>query len=96
MAACIFNVDSTQLADAESAGNAMSEQAAAMNEAQSQLDSLDKPSLDSDSMFGDMLSFNTGTLRVLSAVTNQPNVTAMIVVVFTFALCGYIFFGKKK
>ena len=77
------------------AGQAMSDQADSMNQAQDELNSVDKPSLSPDNLFGDILVFDTGGLRVLSAITSNSQVTAMLVVVFTFALCGYIFFGKK-
>ena len=76
------------------AGTAMSDQAAEMSQAQTQLDAVDKPDLNDD-MFGSMLNFNPGGLKILTAITNNGQVTAMLVVVFTFALCGYIFFGKK-
>lgn len=77
------------------AGDAMSDQAVEMNQAQDQLNSIDKPSLDTNGLFGTMLNFNPGGLKILTAITNNGQVTAMLVVVFTFALCGYIFFGKK-
>lgn len=66
-----------------------------MSEANSQLNSVEKPSLDTGQLFGDILQFDTGGLVVLSAITSNPYVTSVMVVVFTFALCGYVFFGKK-
>lgn len=77
------------------AGASMSDQAQSMNEANSQLDSIDRPSIDPSSLFGDFLNFDTGGLRVLSVITSNKYVTPLMVVVFTFALCGYVFFGKK-
>lgn len=77
------------------AGDAMSDQAAAMDEAQSQMDSVDRPSVDADSMLSGFVNFDTGGLSVLSVLTSNAVVTPMLTVVFTFALCGYIFFGKK-
>lgn len=78
------------------AGSEMSDQAAAMNEAQAQLDAVERPSVDTDQMLGDYINFDSGGLRVLSVITSNNLVTPMLTVVFTFALCGYIFFGKKR
>lgn len=77
------------------AGEQMSDQAVEMNAAQSQLDAVARPEVDVDDMLGGFLDFNTGGLSVLSVMTSNSYVTAMMTVVFTFALCGYIFFGKK-
>lgn len=90
-----FTGNSAQNNALKDAGQAMSDQAASMNQAQDQLDSVDKPSVDPDSLFGDILTYDTGGLKILSAITSNGQVTAMLVVVFTFALCGYVFFGKK-
>lgn len=90
-----FSGSSAQNNALKDAGQAMSDQAASMNQAQDQLDSVDKPSVDPDSLFGDILTYDTGGLKILSAITSNGQVTAMLVVVFTFALCGYVFFGKK-
>ena len=77
------------------AGEQMSDQAADMNAAQSQLDAVARPEVNADDMLDGFLDFNTGGLSVLSVMTSNSYVTAMMTVVFTFALCGYIFFGKK-
>lgn len=77
------------------AGDQMSEQAGQMNEANDALNSTDKPSLDTDSMFSGMLDFDTGGLTILASMTSNAYVTQILVVVFTFALCSYVFFGKR-
>lgn len=77
------------------AGEQMSEQAGQMNEANDSLNSVDKPVLDTDSMFTGILDFNTGGLTILSCMTGNVYVTQVLIVVFTFALCGYVFFGKR-
>lgn len=77
------------------AGSEMSDQAAEMNEAQAQLDAVERPTVDSDSLLGNIINFDTGGLNILSAITSNHYTTSLMVVVFTFALCAYIFFGKK-
>lgn len=77
------------------AGEQMSEQAGQMNEANDALNSVEKPSLDTGGMFDSLLDFDTGGLAILSCMTSNVYVTQLLVVVFTFALCSYVFFGKR-
>lgn len=79
----------------QQAGDAMSEQADSMQQANDQMNAVDKPELDTDDLLGNFLDFNTGGLTILSSMTSNAFVPQLMVVVFTFALCGYIFFGKK-
>ena len=57
---------------------------------------VETPDIDAGSLVGDYTNFSPGGLSILASVTSNEYVTAMLVVVFTFALCGYIFFGKKR
>lgn len=81
--------------DLKQAGNVMSEQADQMNQAQDSMNSVERPTIDSDELLGGFLNFDTGGLRILSALTSNAWVPQLMIVVFTLALCGYVFFGKK-
>lgn len=75
-------------------GEAMQEQANQMQQANDALQSVEKPSIEGVTM-DSYLNFNGGTMAILSVLTGNPFITAMLVVVFTFAMVGYIFFGKR-
>lgn len=77
-------------------GEAMKEQASQMQQANDAMNSVAKPSLDTGAMLDQYLNFNPTGLAILSVITGNPFATSMLVVIFTFALCGYIFFGKKR
>lgn len=79
----------------EEAGAAMSDQASDFNAANDQLNSADKPDLDSDQLLSGVLDFDTHGLTLLSSMTSNQYVTQLMIVVFTCALCGFVFFGKK-
>ena len=77
-------------------GDAMSEQAEQMQQANDAMSSVEKPSVDTGAMLDQYLNFNPSALALLAVFTNNAFVTPMLVVIFTFALCGYIFFGKRR
>ncbi len=81
------------LSSANSAMNQSANQIAAAGQA---LDNSSKPNIDTDSLFSGVMDFDPVGLTVLSCITSNPMVTHMLVVVFTFCLAGYIFFGKKR
>lgn len=74
----------------------MEQQANQMQQANDAMNSVEKPSVDSGAMLDQYLNFNPTGLAILSVITNNSFATSMLVVIFTFALCGYIFFGKKR
>lgn len=80
----------------EQAGQDMQNSANDIGAASDSLGSVAQPEVDAGDMIGDLTKFDTGGLRVLSCITSNAQVTAMMVVVFTFCLAGYIFFGKKR
>lgn len=78
------------------AGDQMSEQAGQMQDANDSLNSVEKPTLDTGTMFSGLLDFDTGGLTILASMTSNVYVTQLLIVVFTFSLCGYVFFGKRR
>lgn len=78
------------------AGDEMSQQAGQMQQANDSMNAVEKPTLDTGNLFGNYLDFDAGGLAILSCMTNNAYVTQCLVVVFTFALCGYVFFGKRR
>ena len=78
------------------AGDQMSEQAGQMNDASGSLNSVEKPTLNSSDLFTGMLDFDTAGLAILSCMTSNVYVTQVLIVVFTCALTGYVFFGKRR
>lgn len=78
------------------AGDQMSQQADQMQQANDSLNALDKPQLQPDSLFDSFLNFDTGGLVILSAFTSNAYITQLLVVVFTFALGAFVFFGKRR
>lgn len=78
------------------AADKMSQQADQMNSAQQSIDSVERPNIDPNQLFGSMLNFDSGGLNILSVMTSNQYVTSLLVVVFTFALAGFIFFGKRR
>ena len=77
------------------ASDAMVESANDIKAAGDALGEVSQPDVNTDDMFSDMVSFDPVGLTVLSCITSNPIVSSMLVVVFTFCLAGYIFFGKK-
>lgn len=77
-------------------GDAMQNQADQMQQANDAMNSVEKPAVDAGAMLDQYLNFNPAGLAILSVITGNPFATSMLVVIFTFALCGYIFFGKKR
>lgn len=88
----LFNPD-----DGESSETQQQMESAAdeLNKGGQAFDKVETPDIDASNLTGQFTNFSPGGLAILSAITNNEQVTAMLVVVFTFALCGYIFFGKK-
>ena len=80
----------------DQAGDAMSNQADTMQQANDQMAAVERPAIDPDNLLGDLLNFSPGGMVVLSSMTSNNFVPQLMVVVFTFALCGYIFFGKRR
>lgn len=78
------------------AGGEMTEQADQMQQANDSMNAVEKPSLDTGQLFGSYLNFDTGGLTILASMTSNAYVTQCLIVVFTFALCGYVFFGKRR
>lgn len=80
----------------DQAGDAMSSQADTMQQANDQMAAVERPAIDPDNLLGNLLNFSPGGMVVLSSMTSNNFVPQLMVVVFTFALCGYIFFGKRR
>lgn len=57
---------------------------------------VETPDIDAGALTGDLTNFSVSGLAVLGVITANPYVTSLLVLVFTFALCAYIFFGKKR
>lgn len=78
------------------AGEKMKEDAGAISSAGDSLGAVSQPDIDSGTLINNYVNFDPVGLSVLSCITSNPMVTSMLVVVFTFCLAGYIFFGKKR
>lgn len=81
--------------DLSQAGEDLSQSAGDIDAAGDVLGSVDQPDVNTGDLFGGFTNFDTGGLKVLSCLTSNAQVTQMMIVVFTFSLAGYIFFGKK-
>lgn len=60
------------------------------------LNNLETPDINASQLTGNFTNFATSGLTVLSVVTANPYVSSLLLLVFTFALCAYIFFGKRR
>lgn len=78
------------------AGDQMQQQAGEMQQANEYLDSVDRPDVSADLLLDGYLSFNSNSLAILSVFSSNAYVTQLLVVVFTFALTAFVFFGKRK
>lgn len=79
----------------EEAGNQMQGAADDLNQSADAFDQVETPDIDAGALTGDLTNFSVSGLAVLGVITANPYVTSLLVLVFTFALCAYIFFGKK-
>lgn len=86
--------DSSGGALGQAAGE-MTQQAEEMDQANEVLNNVQRPDLNPDDLFGDSLNFSPGGMMVLTSLTNNSVITPILLVVCTFALVGFIFFGKK-
>ena len=89
----LFNPDSGGSSDA---GDKMEDAANDLIDGGDAFDQVETPDIDPGQITNDYTQFSPGGLSILTAVTSNPYVTQMMVAVFTFALCGYIFFGKRR
>lgn len=78
------------------AGQSMSDQADQMQQANDQMSAVSRPELDPNGLFDQFVNFDPGGLSLLSVITTNTYVTPMLVLVFTFALAAYVFFGKRR
>lgn len=77
-------------------GKQMEEAADELNKGGEAFDKVDTPDIDASNLTGQFTNFSASGLTVLSVITSNPYVTSLLVLVFTFALCAYIFFGKRR
>lgn len=80
----------------EEAGNQMQGAADDLNQSADAFDQVETPDIDAGALTGDLTNFSVSGLAVLGVITANPYVTSLLVLVFTFALCAYIFFGRKR
>ena len=80
----------------DEAGQAMQGAADDLNSSANAFDQVETPDIDASTITGDFTQFNASGLAVLAVMTGNPYVTSLLVLVFTFALCAYIFFGKRR
>lgn len=66
-----------------------------LKESSNAFEQVETPDIDAGALTGDFTNFSVSGLAVLGVITANPYVTSLLVLVFTFALCAYIFFGKK-
>lgn len=66
-----------------------------LNQSANAFDQVETPDIDAGALTSDFTNFSVSGLAVLGVITANPYVTSLLVLVFTFALCAYIFFGKK-
>ena len=81
---------------AEEAGQNMQDAADDLNNMGNAFDQIETPDIDFGGLTDQFVNFSPSGLTVLATITNNSYVTALLVLVFTFALCAYIFFGKKE
>lgn len=92
----VVNAITGNSAAADQAGEDMEDAAGGLDDIGNAFDNVGTPDIDAGALTGNYTNFSPGGLAVLAAVTSNQYVTAMLVVVFTFALFGFIFFGKKR
>lgn len=73
----------------------MQQQAGTVNDLNQTLNSVNKESIDVGGLVNSSLSFDAPSLSVMSVITSNKYVYAIIVLVFTLALLGFILFGKR-
>ena len=81
---------------ADEAGQAMEEAGNDLNNIGGAFDQVETPDIDAAALTGDFTNFSPSGLTVLATITNNSYVTSLLALVFTFALCAYIFFGRKR
>lgn len=89
----VFNPDDSAASDA---GDKMESAADELTSGSAAFDKVETPDINTGNLINQYVNFNPGGLSILTSLTSNAYVTQMMIVVFTFALCGYIFFGKKR
>lgn len=92
----VVNAITGNSAAAEQVGENMKEAANDLTDMGGAFDQVDTPDIDAAALTGGFTNFSPSGLTVLSTITGNSYVTALLALVFTFALCAYIFFGRKR
>lgn len=88
----LFNPDDGDTSDTE---DKMNEAGKELDKTSTAFDQIDTPDIDTGDLTGNFTQFSPSGLAVLGVITNNGYVTSLLVLVFTFALVAYIFFGKR-
>lgn len=88
----LFNPDDGVSSDTE---EKMDEAGKELDKIGNEFDQIDTPDIDTGNLTGNFTKFSTSGLAVLGVITNNGYVTSLLVLIFTFALVAYIFFGKR-
>lgn len=82
--------------EVDQVGDQMQSAADDLNQGANAFDQVETPDINASDLTGELTNFSPSGLTVLATITNNSYVTALLVLVFTFALCAYIFFGRKR
>lgn len=88
----LFNPDD---GDSSDVGDELDQTGQELDNIGSEFDQIDTPDIDTGDLTGNFTQFSPSGLSVLGVITNNGYVTSLLVLVFTFALVAYIFFGKR-
>lgn len=91
----VVNAITGNSAAADQAGEEMKGAADELNNMGNAFDQVETPDIDIGGLSDQFVNFSPSGLTVLATITNNSYVSALLVLVFTFALCAYVLFGKR-
>lgn len=81
--------------DLENSGDDMKDAADDLNDMGDAFNEIDRPDIDVSGLTQNYVNFSPFGLSVLAVITSNSYVSSLLLLVFTFALCSYVLFGKR-